>query len=186
MKTPRLLLAAVLLGAVLGNGCVITSAQVMAHYDLQNPFTIISSTADHSERCPVDLTTVDEWNDHKDELKGLIDVAILGKFTNVAGPAGGVSAYIVPTLDNPPGGAPAIPANAKLLWGPASIGATGSSRTIDWNESAGLFDKQGKDLLLKEVKGDGQFTIYTIGTAGTYNIRVDDGVIVLVLDAGKK
>jgi hypothetical protein len=185
MKTSRLLLGGVILAALLGNGCVITSAQVLAHYDLPNPFTIVSSTADHSERVPVDLSDVDEYNDHKDELKGLVDVAILGKFTNVNGPAGGVSVYIVPTLDFPAGGAPAVPAGATLLWGPASIGPTGSVRVIDWNESAGLFNKAGKDLLISEVKGDGQFTLYTTGSAGTFNIRVDEGLLALVLDAGQ-
>jgi hypothetical protein len=185
MKASRLLLGCVVLAALLGNGCVITSAQVLTHFDLPNPFTINSSLTDHSERIPVDLSTLSEYEDHKDDLKGLADVAILGKFTNVSGPAGGVSVYIVPTLDTPAGGAPAVPGNAVLLWGPATIGATGSSRTIDWNESAGLFKKAGKDLLLSEVKGDGQFTLYTTGSAGTFNIRVDEGVLVLLLDAGK-
>jgi hypothetical protein len=96
-----------------------------------------------------------------------------------------VLVYIVPSLDLPSGGAPAVPAGATLLWGPGTIGATGSSRTFDWNESAGLFNKAGKDLLISEVKGDGQFTLYTTGSAGTFNIRVDEGVLVLVLDAGE-
>jgi hypothetical protein len=185
MKMSRLLLGGVVLAALFGNGCVITSAQILTHFDLPNPFTIVSSTADHSERIPVDLSTLSEYNDHKDELKGLVDLAILGKFTNVNGPAGGVLVYIVPSLDLPSGGAPAVPAGATLLWGPGTIGATGSSRTFDWNESAGLFNKAGKDLLISEVKGDGQFTLYTTGSAGTFNIRVDEGVLVLVLDAGE-
>lgn len=185
MKMSRLLLGGVVLAALFGNGCVITSAQILTHFDLPNPFTIVSSTADHSERIPVDLATIDEYEDHKDELKGLADLAILGKFTNVSGPAGGVLVYIVPSLDNPPGGAPAVPAGATLLWGPATIGATGSSRTIDWNESAGLFNKAGKDLLLSEVKGDGRFTLYTTGSTGTFNIHVDEGALVLVLDAAE-
>jgi hypothetical protein len=185
MKTSRLLLACVALAALLGNGCVITSAQVLTHFDLPNPFTINSSLTDHSERIPVDLTTLSEYQDHKDDLKGLVDLAIVGKFTNVSGPAGGVLVYIVPTLDTPAGGAPSVPGNAVLLWGPATIGPTGSSRVVGWNESAGLFKKAGKDLLLQEVKGDGQFTLYTTGSAGSFDIRVDDGALVLVLDAGK-
>jgi hypothetical protein len=185
MKTSRLLLAGVALAALLGNGCIITSAQILTHFDLPNPFTIVSSTTDHSERVPVDLTTLSEYEDHKEDLKGLTDLAIVGKFTNVNGPAGGVLVYITPTLDLPAGGAPAIPGNATLLWGPGTIGATGASRVIGWNESAGLFKKAGKDLLLSEVKGDGQFTLYTTGSAGTFNIRVDDGALILILDAGK-
>ena len=183
MKTPKLLLALGLALAV--PGCIITSAQVLTHFALPNPFTIDSSTTDHSERVPVDLTTLGEYNKHKDELKGLTDLAIVGTFTNVSGPAGGVSVYIVPSLDLPAGGAPSIPAGAVLLWGPATIGASPASRVIGWDESAGLFHKAGKDLLIQEVKGDGQFTLYTTGTAGTYSIRVDNGQLILVLDAGK-
>ena len=76
MKITRLLLAGAVLGALLGNGCIITSAQILTHYSLTNPFTINSSAADHSELIPVDLTTVKDWNDHKDDLKGLTDLAI--------------------------------------------------------------------------------------------------------------
>jgi hypothetical protein len=93
--------------------------------------------------------------------------------------------YIVPTLDTPAGGAPAVPPGATLLWGPGTIGATGATRVVGWDESAALFTKAGKDLLISEVKGDGQFTLYTTGSAGTFNIMVEDGALVLVLDAGK-
>ena len=78
-----------------------------------------------------------------------------------------------------------MPAGATLLWGPATIGPAGSSRTIGWNESAALFNKAGKDLLISEIKGDGQFTLYTTGTAGSYDIMVENGELILTLDAGK-
>jgi len=184
MKLSRLLAAALMLGVAALTGCIITSAQILMHFDLPNPFTIDSSIIDHSERVPVDLTTLSDYRDNKDKLKGLSDLAILGTFTNVSGPAGGVVVYIVPTLDTPPGGAPAIPSNAVLLWGPGDIGPTGSTRTIGWDESAKLFNPDGKALLISEVKGDGQFTLYTTGSAGTFNIRIDDGVLALVIDAG--
>lgn len=188
MKLSRLLTVAFTLAVVAVPGCIITSAQVLTHFSLPNPFVIDSSVpGDQSERVPVDLN-VDpgaDYTDNKDKLKGLLDVAIMGKFTNVNGPAGGVSVYIAPTYDLPAGGAPAPPSNAVLLWGPGTIGATGDVHVIGWDESAALFNKAGKDLLISEVKGDGQFTLYTTGTAGVYNIQVEDGVVALVLDAGK-
>jgi hypothetical protein len=55
---------------------------------------------------------------------------------------------------------------------------------VTWAESAKLFNAAGKNILINETKGDGSFTIYTIGTQGVYDIKVDDGVIVLVLNAG--
>jgi hypothetical protein len=38
--------------------------------------------------------------------------------------------------------------------------------------------------VITETMGDGTFTLYTTGTAGTYDIQIDDGFLVLTLDAG--
>ena len=190
MNQRQLLGLGALLVALAASGCILISAQILTHFSLPNPFTIDSSLIDHAERIPVDLS-VDvgkDYTDNKDKLKDIGDFAILGKFTNVNGPAspyGGVLVYIAPDLVGLPGGAPSIPSNAVLLWGPGKIGPTGSVRTIGWDESAALFKPAGKALLLSEVKGDGQFTLYATGSAATFDIRVDDGVFALLLDAGK-
>jgi hypothetical protein len=185
MKRHRLLLlglGVVALAALTATGCFITSAQIFAHFDLPNPFTIHSSEAPF-ERVLVDLNTVGDYKDNKDKLKGLADVAIIGTFTNVAGPAGGVEVWITPGTTNY-GTVGDITTNATRLWGPATIGATGAVNVITWDKSARLFNAAGKAILIKEVKGDGAFTIYTIGTAGEYHITVAKGGITLVLDAG--
>jgi len=185
MKRHRLLLlglglvALVALGAT---GCFITSAQILAHYALPNPFTI--NGADGWEREYVDLNTVKDYKDNKDKLKTITDLAIIGKFTNTGGTGGGVAVYITPGSTNLAGPA-AIIAGATKLWGPGTIGATGSVRTIGWNDSAALFNAAGKKILIKEGLGDGEFTLYTIGSPGTVNsIRVDKGFLILVLGAG--
>jgi len=185
MKNRRLLLlglgvvAVVALGAT---GCFITSAQILAHFALPDPFTI--NGADGYERVYVDLNTVSDYKDNKDKLKTISDLAIIGKFTNTNGPGGGVVVYITPgntDLTTPA----AIVAGATKLWGPGTIGATGSVRTIGWNDSAALFTAAGKKILIQEAKGDGEFTLYTIGSPGTSNvIRVDKGFLVLVIGAG--
>jgi hypothetical protein len=185
MKNHRLLLlglGVIALAALGATGCVLTSAQVLAHYALPNPFTINGD--DGYERVAVDLNTVPEYNDHKEKLKKINDFALLGKFTNTDGPGGGVVVYITAgetSLTSPA----EIVAGATKLWGPGTIGAFPASRTITWDESAGLFTAAGKSILLNEAKGDGEFTLYTIGTPGTSNvIRVDKGFLVLVLGAG--
>jgi hypothetical protein len=185
MKNHRLLLlglglvALVALGAT---GCFITSAQILAHFALPNPFTI--NGADGFERVHVDLNTISEYKDNKDKLKTISDLAIIGKFTNTSGPGGGVLVYITPgntDFANPT----EIVAGSTKLWGPSAIGATGSVRTLGWDDSAALFDAKGKAVLLNEAKGDGEFTLYTIGSPGTSNvIRVDKGFLILVLGAG--
>lgn len=180
----RLLLALglVALVAVAATGCFITSAQVLAHFALPNPFTI--DGADGYERIYVDLNTIKEYKDHKELLKTINDYAIVGTFTNVDGPGGGVVFYITPgntSLTTPA----AIAAGATKLWGPGVIGETGSSRTIGWDDSAKLFTAAGKKILLTEAQGDGEFTLYSIGTPGASNtIRVAKGFLILVLGAG--
>jgi len=184
MKNLRWMLPSLGLIALIGTGCIITSAQIFAHFDLPNPITINSAT-DPFELVPVDLSTVSDYNDNKDKLKGLSDLAVVGKFTNVAGPAGGVEVWITPGVTSFTTVAQ-ITAGATKLWGPASIGAAGSAtaaHNVTWDESTALFNPAGKKILIDESLGDGVFTIYTFGTAGVYSIKVDDGALILVIAA---
>jgi hypothetical protein len=182
-----LLLAAVVAMAFAVSGCVITSAQVFAHYDLPDPFTLDSSSKPFA-REDVDLNTVSEYKDNKDKLKHLSDVAFGGRFRNLSGPAGSVEVWMTPGPTNYTS-VSQIQTSAIKLWGPSSIGASVSEVTLKWDDSAKLFTTPGKQALIDEVKGDGQFTIYLFGTGfGTgnnYTIEVQKGTILLVLDASK-
>jgi hypothetical protein len=185
MKNRRLLLLGLGLVALVAlgvTGCFITSGQILAHYALPDPFTINGD--DGFERVYVDLNTVKEYDEHKDKLKDISDLAVVGKFTNTDGPGGGVLVYITAgntALANPA----AIIAGGTRLWGPGTIGAAPATRTIGWDASAGLFSAAGKKILINEAKGDGEFTLYMIGTPETSNtIRVDKGFLILVLGAG--
>ena len=77
-----------------------------------------------------------------------------------------------------------VKANATKLWGPFQV-AAGASKTVDWDESASLFSSTGKALLINEIKGDGQFTVYAIAAEATYSFEVQNGVLALVLDFAK-
>ena len=183
MKNFRLLLALSGLCALLTTGCIIISGQIFAHFALPNPFTIDSSGSTF-ERVGVDLNTIDEYEEHKDKIKGLSDAALVGKFTNVGGEAGGVEVWITAGATNLPD-VNAVKTSATKLWGPGTLPAgVGAVRTIGWDESAKLFTAAGKKMLIDEAKGDGQFTLYTFGTAGTYEIRVDGGALILTISAG--
>jgi len=177
----RLLVASVGLSAVVLTGCFITQAQVFTHYSLPNPFTI-DSTTDPFERVAVDLNTISEYQDHKDNIQTLTDVAIVGKFTNESGPAGSVEAWITPGI-TAYATVNAVKTNGTKLWA-GSIGAAPSTRVIGWDESAEMFNPAGKAMLLAEAKGDGQFTIYAFGTSGLYRIKVEDGQILITLSGG--
>lgn len=192
-RASRWMVAGLALAAVFATGCILTSAQILAHFDLENPVHIDAS--DSYERVPVDLA-VDvgsDYTDNKDKLEGLTDLAILGTFVNATPgtPAGQVTCYITPGNTNyANGGEVTGSSDAVLLWGPASIGPEGTpdgTVTLDWDASAALFNTVGKQVLIDEAKGDGQFTLYFVGTSftGGYDIRIDDGKVVLVLDAGQ-
>jgi hypothetical protein len=185
MKNRRLLplgLGLVALVALGVTGCFLTSAQILVHFALPDPFTI--SGADGRELVPVDLNTVPDYNDNKDKLKTISDFALVGKFTNESGPGGGVEVWITAGSTSY-ATASEVRAGATKLWGPGTIGATGSVRNIGWDDSAALFTAAGKKILLAEAKGDGAFTLYTIGTPTAVNtIKVDKGFLILVIGAG--
>jgi hypothetical protein len=174
------------LGVVLGlgllcAGCILTSGQIQINFDLPN-FSATSPTALNSTT--IDLNTEKEYKDNKDKLKDLSDLAVLGKFTNNSATPVNVevwmtttpSAYTDVTLMK------ADPTAVKL-WGPFSV-AGSATKVIDWNASSQLFSVAGKAALLNEAKGDGNFTLYAVGSAGAYDFSVANGALVLVIDVG--
>lgn len=183
MKNLRWILPAAALAAMLGNGCIITSTQVLTNFDLTNPIHIIPpGTPMFVEH--VDLNTVKDYADNKDKLKGLSDVAIVGTFKNLVGPAGGVEVWITPGITNF-ATIPAAQIGATLLWGPSTIGAAPATHTVNWNDSAKLFNAAGKQILIDAMKGSGVFTVYIFpsGAAGN-TIDIEQGSIILVIAAG--
>jgi len=179
MKNLRWIIPALLL--VFGApGCVLVSGQFLIDFDLD---TFDASTDTAVTRADVDLTTEDDYNDHKEDLKGLADVAVLGKITNSGSADIGVEVWMTggPTTYTTP---TEVTTNGTKLWGPFNLGA-GVTKQVAWDESAGLFSEVGKALLINEIKGDGQFTIYAIGNAGTYQFNVDNGVLALAIEFGK-
>jgi hypothetical protein len=162
-------------------GCILISGQFLIDFDLPNFQAQTSSTIVAEQ---VDLNDEDDYVDHKDELQGIVDIAVLGSVTNNAGAPVGVEVWMTP-FDTPVyNNTTDISNNATKLWGPFVVLA-GATKTVDWNESAALFDPAGKALLLNEVKGDGRFVLYAIGNTTTYDINVDNGVLALVLDFAK-
>lgn len=179
MKAMKFVIPAVVL-AFAAAGCILVSGQFLVDFDLDN-FNVTNLSTFVKE--DVDLNTNSDYNDHKNDLKGIVDIAVLGKVTNNGGSDIGVEVYMTPTTTNLPD-VSTIKSTATKLWGPFKVKA-GNTVTVDWNQSAKLFSSTGKTMLLDEVKGDGQFTLYAVGDAGTYDISVSNGVLALVLDFGK-
>lgn len=183
MHGTRLIVAGLALAALSAPGCVLTSAQILITYD-EFPDQITVSHLAPVTRQLVDLNTINDYNEHKDKLKGLTDIALLGRVTNGATPVQ-VELWITPGSTNhtTPGLVTGDP-TAKELWS-LSLAAN-EDRNIGWDESAGLFKSDGKATLLDEIKGDGVFTLYLIDDsgAGTYSFTVANAALVLVVDAG--
>ncbi len=183
MKNLRWALPIAALAGLLSSGCVLTSAQVMATYDLPNPLTIVNtSTLQHVD---VDLNEVQDYRDHKDKLKDVVDLAFLGRFVNRAGsPALGVSVYITPGITDHPDQASVISDPAAVrVWGPLDLPAGTSTTDIGWDRSAALFGA-GKSALIDEIKGDGRFSLYLVSSMGTHSVEIRNGALVLVLAGG--
>ena len=174
----RMLKLSLLVAPLVLAGCILTTGQVTIDFALDDT----TVTAANVEAQDVDLNPIEDYVDHKEDLEGLADIAVLGTVTNNGGADIGVEVYM--TADETSYTTDAqVKANATKLWGPFDV-AAGQTVTIGWDESAKLFTGPGRALLLEEIEGDGIFTIYFVGDAGTYNISVNDGVLVITLEGG--
>jgi hypothetical protein len=182
MKNARWFIPSLMMAALLATGCFLISGQFIVKYDLHDVHVTSSTGIDG---VIVDLTTVDEYNKHKDDLKGLSDIAILGDFTNNGVSDIDVEIWMVDNAGPLVSDAATVRADGVRVWGPFHL-AAGATRKITWDESAALF-AAGKKPLLDQIKGDGVFTLYALGPAGStvYDFTVANGTLVAVIDAGK-
>lgn len=174
-------------------GCLLTTGQVSIDFDLG---TINVTAPTNMVAKQVDLNTIQDYVDHRADITGLSDLAILGKVTNnvsLGAKSGGkvvqgfdpelnLEAWITPGTTNYTTDTQ-VRANATKLWGPLVV-APGATVQIDWDKSASLFAPLGKAALLKEIGGDGVFTIYLLGSSGFYDFTVENGTVVLTLETG--
>jgi hypothetical protein len=167
---------------LLSAGCILTSGQIQIAFDIPS-FTANSVTGILGTS--IDLNSESEYQDNKDKLKDLSDLAVLGKFTNNSASPVNVEVWMTTTESNhlTEGALMGDPTRVKL-WGPFQV-AGSATKVIDWNTSAQLFSVAGKAALLSEAKGDGKFSIYAVGPGSTvYDFSVANGALVLVIDVG--
>ena len=179
MKNLRWIVPALAI-ALAAPGCVLTSGQFLIDFELDD-FTATTETV--VTRQDVDLTTEEDYNDHKEDLQALADVAVLGTLINNGGAAINVEVWMTAAPSSHTSSTEVMD-NAVKLWGPFTVAAN-ASKTVDWDESANLFTKAGKELLIQEIKGDGQFTVYMIAAEQSYSFEVQNGVLALVLEFAK-
>ena len=176
----RLAVTATLLVLPFATSCILTSGQFLVTVDLGD-LTVLSPI--QIARTDIDLNDIGAYNDHKDDLEDLADLALLGTITNDGTTTVNIEFWMTPTASSHVTEA-AVRADPTALpiWGALTL-APSESKRVSWDESAGLFG--GRAALLSQVKGDGEFTLYILGSGAlTYAFHIDDGVLVLVIDAG--
>jgi len=180
MKNLRWILPALLI-SIASPGCILTSGQILIDFDL-GTIDVTSNTGLVAEQ--IDLNDNSDYNDHKDKLKNIVDFAVLGTINNTGGAELLPEVWITPDLTNYTTDTQ-VKANGIKLWGGILVPA-GSSAAVNWDTSAALFTKEGKAMILQQATppGDGNFTLYVMGAAGTYQFNVTNGVLALVIDAG--
>jgi hypothetical protein len=184
LKHLRLWLPIAGLTALVASGCLFLSGQFVVTYNFADhgydPLTMNSSIAVIG--VPVDLNLISTYKDHKQDLKDVSDLAVVGTVTNLdnAAPVD-VEIWIVPTSGTLLTTDAAVRSAGVRVWGPLSVGA-GASRSVGWDDSARLF--VGRDALIREVKGDGRFDLYALGSGG-YHFRISKAAIIAVIGAGK-
>ena len=180
MKNLRWIVPALAI-ALAASGCVLTSGQFLIDFELDDFTATTQSTVTRED---VDLNTEEDYNEHKEDLETLSDVAVLGTLNNTGAAPINVEVWMTAASSPTYTTSAEVIANATRLWGPFQVPAN-SSKTVDWDESADLFRSAGKELLIQEIKGDGQFTVYAIAAEETYSFEVQNGVLALVLDFAK-
>ncbi len=158
-------------------GCLVTSGQILVTADLGN-FNVTTTSVQDLD---VDLNEISDYADNKETLEDLADIAILGEITNTGTNDIDVVAYMTRNVTSLTTSAEVLAVGVQI-WGPFRV-AAGATVRVDWDTSAALIGSN-KNVLIDEVKGDGTFTVYILGAAGSYSFTVDDGQLVLVLDAG--
>ena len=170
-----------LLAAVVSAGCFLVSGQFLVSFNFPDPLTVVSSST--LTGVPVDLNTISAYKDHKSDLKDVSDLALLGDITNLSANPTNVEVWMVPTpgalltSDTAVRGA----TSAVRIWGPTTV-AGNATLHVTWDASAKLFG--GRQALIDQVKGDGRFDLYALGT-GDEHFRINKGALLLVVSAGK-
>lgn len=172
-------LACVLLGQL--TGCVLISGQKIISYEFQDPIVVTSP----NEITPlqVDLNDQKVYRDHKSDLSRISEIALLGSIEHDGtGEAIVVEVWITPeitdyTLETQ------VRDHGELVWGPEVVGARKTHR-LDWDHSSGLVAGNGRQILERQAKGDGKFTLYFLDQAGPYTFTIRKALLTPVMDAG--
>src|SRR4029077_6805852 len=124
----RMLLPSLALALLTGTGCVLISGQFLVQLEIGD-LSINSATAVNGYY--VDLSTNSTYNDHKDDIKSLEDIALVGSIHNTGLSSLTLNVYL---LDGNPGplAAGTVTSTGTKVWGPLTV-AAGATEKLDWD-----------------------------------------------------
>lgn len=161
-------LALVCVLALLSAGCII-SGQFVILFDWGG----IASTDQALESEPIDLTSDETWQDHKDNIQNIVDVKFEVEIENLLGTTATGEVYMSATEYTT---VAAVRANAiRILYGIEVPG--NSSTTVSFEESAQYQENLSEALDLLET---GQFYIYGIAENIPFSVNIPQGSRLLV------
>lgn len=161
-------------------GCVLISGQFFIDWKLDN----ITVQQDSLIPYVIDLNEDEDYRDHKSQLEGLADLALVGFVTNNSSESVEVIVYITPDVTTFTSTAQlSASGQATQLWGGFPLTGSEKNKKIEWDDSAGLFNDDGFEILIDEIKGDGKFTLYLIGNAQSFDLSTHDNWLMITVDA---
>jgi len=179
MKSLRILVPSLVLAALTATGCFLVSGQFMVTLDMDD--VTVTSAAAITGRY-LDLNTEEDYEEHKDKIKNLADVALLGQVHNTLPTPLTLELWMTDTntgsltLGD-------IQTQGVRVWGPLTVAGNGTE-TLSWDRSAELFGV-GKAAVLDQIKSDGAFTLYAVGSTSPFQFEFTHGVFVAVISAGQ-
>jgi|SRR5437867_9740571 len=177
-KRTRGILAGIALAALTA-GCVLVSGQFLVQVELGD-LSVNSVTA--VQGLYVDLPSKGTYRDHRNDIKTLEDLALLGSVHNTGSSSVTLSVYVI---DGNSGPLPVstITSGGTRVWGPLTV-AAGATEVLDWDRSSVLFGS-GKAKLLDEIKNGGQFTLYLVSSTTPFEFDIKNAVFIAVIGAAK-
>lgn len=168
-----------LLAVFLLTGCIIVGTFVI---DFEVDETDIDALSEGIYHFNVDLTTDEDWEDHKDKIKDIDNVGFVLKVTNGNSSDITIKLYIDDVDLTPYTNSGDIETNTTQVLSDITLsGPSGTSTIIDWPTS---LTKVMNIATLKSQAESGEFGIYVI-SEGQLDFTIDFAVVAVTVTAGE-
>ena len=164
---------AALLAAALMTACGIATGSFTFGYELNGPIDSSNATLDKET---IDLTTVEDYNDHKDQIKSVDNVALVGKVYNTGNTAVSGEVWLVAFPDSNYTDPDTVRHYGTRIFVSPVI-APSDSLIIDWDNGLDYIENFPA---VQDAVMLGQFVLYGLGDSQFFNVYIDADVIITI------